>query len=1098
MAPRKGKRKVPAQEVNGADPVDQENPAKMPKAAKPGDVPESRKAVTTFKLPDAAEVMEIARTQNLYKSNLFRLQLEELLKELAPRQASSKLEAFLRALKPVLLGLQQRELAANFANEFPHLCFHQRHPFPMSFKAPSRNIDIALEMPSETFQSKDYLNYRYLDKRAAYVGEVHRQLKNHKVETGSPLEGMEVMLEALHGDLYRPCVSIHLGTKAERRDAAWIVRLLPTYAPNLWPPSKLAPSRNALRPEVETNSAGPNSANPMPPTPHYNSLILEDAHMRSLMELLHHALQRLPALRDATLMFKRWALSRGLLAERSSTSVFTPLSGFAIAILAAHAGQTASIAPAQTSSLQLFKLALSVLASTDWSSHKVVFGKAVPAALSDEEQRSCKAHFYDEGENINIFWRLGPFIIDIQWEAKRALRMLDVEADPYESVFGNCASPELTWDLMVRVPLSQAGALCPSIPCKDADAGIVDSQLADAPEAMMISGALVGLLRAGLGDRCERIGVRLISHTGVRWSDQLPGATLSVLVGLTLEASNVDRIVERGPAAQDTEAATKFRSLWGKEKAELRRFKDGTILECVVWSKPPPQRRIESKKRPAVVTQIVWHLLKRHLASFAEATEIVSGPIGLVPNLGDMERRLWNTFESFRTHICQLSSLPLTVKDIYPVGGAFSYTQTTPSSAPLAPDGISRSLHPVVIEFESSGRWPEDPQAAQKVACALLLQMCEELRSDLGIETGITEEFLDVRYPEFTFRAKIFHPHELQGVAHHVTHFQAQPSSAPIEESPLHRLRTLWWQPRIRAAMHGSVLQMPALAGAVRLAKRWMGSQLLSGYDEFVEHLACSVFLQPAPFDAPSSAYSGFSRMCWLICNFDWHNAPLMVDFDGRLTEDERLAMRQSFEKRAVEVPGTTRFWISSRYDPHSMILLTPPATVCAWLQRRAKQALSICHGRVLGLDPGGPDAWRKLFVLDTTVFDIIVNLMPQDAASSSEARGRPKATKKNQQRAAVTAEATVAFVSKVKQHLSAICLVFYDLDSQMVALKWRPNAFLPQPQNNLMGAVPHTLVSQTKGQSLVCVPNIVCLTSTLASLAQGLAVNISVMGTRM
>ena len=130
--------------------------------------------------------------------------------------------------------------------------------------------------------------------------------------------------------------------------------------------------------------------------------------------------------------------------------------------------------------------------------------------------------------------------------------------------------------------------------------------------------------------------------------------------------------------------------------------------------------------------------------------------------------------------------------------------------------------------------------------------------------------------------------------------------------------------------MHGQVLKQPALAGAARLCKRWFSSQLLSGYDDFVEHLVAAVFVQSAPFEAPTSLQVGFCRVCWLIDSFDWQKEPLIIDFDGKLAEDERLNVRQSFERsRSDSVGGSTSyFWIASRFDPHAIILETPPATV--------------------------------------------------------------------------------------------------------------------------------------------------------------------------
>ena len=53
-----------------------------------------------------------------------------------------------------------------------------------------------------------------------------------------------------------------------------------------------------------------------------------------------------------------------------------------------------------------------------------------------------------------------------------------------------------------------------------------------------------------------------------------------VVLGLDLDASQATRMVDRGPPADDPIAAPAFRHFWG-ERAELRRFKDGAIVEAV-------------------------------------------------------------------------------------------------------------------------------------------------------------------------------------------------------------------------------------------------------------------------------------------------------------------------------------------------------------------------------------------------------------------------------------------------------------------------------------------------------------------------------------
>eukprot|EP00931_Biecheleriopsis_adriatica_P123157 TRINITY_DN9820_c0_g1_i2.p1 TRINITY_DN9820_c0_g1~~TRINITY_DN9820_c0_g1_i2.p1 ORF type:complete len:1131 (+),score=264.70 TRINITY_DN9820_c0_g1_i2:38-3394(+) len=1112
----KGKKRKQASDAATSE-QDAEKPAK---AAKGG-------GAEVFRAPEASEVLEIAKTRNLYKSNLFRLQLEELLKELLPRKAQTQLEVTLRALRAVLLEkLQPREIPADFASEYPALSFHQiggPSPSPMPFLPPKRvdvvgsfllgtylkggpEVDLSLEMPSEMFRSKDYLNFRYHDKRAAFVGEVYRQLSGGLLAGEESLAGLVIDFEALHGDTSRPCITLRPGKAGEER---WAVRLLPAYNPEVWLARMLAPERNAVRPQTGAGGDKESEAKAAAePTPCYNSDVLQDARMRHHLEALHKALQRVPALRDAVLLLKRWACACGFMAQSSGLAVFTPLNGFVLSMLAAHTALSSSVAPAQTSSFQLFKLALSVLASTEWISQKVVFGKAGTAALSDAERRGGSAHFYDaESEGLNIFARLGPFMEEVQWEAKRALRILDSEADPFEAVFGRRVLPELVWDLVLRTPPFGMGALCPDLRTDSASGSTavpspVAELPADEPQALAAGSQLRAVLQAGLGDRCIRAGLRLVGDTRLRWKSKLSGGGVAVMVGLVLDPQNLERALDRGPSAQDQAAAERFRDLWGPKKSELRRFKDGSILECAVWSKPPAERKVESRKQPAVVTQIVRHLLARHLRppSLAAKTDLVAGPVGFVTNLGKREQQLWATFETFRTHLCQLSSLPLTIKDIHPVDASFSYTEVLPCLAPPAASGsdsgLRRTLHNVVLEFESSGRWPDEPAAARKVAGALLLQIREEMASDLGIESDATEMFLDVRYPDAVFRLQVFHPHELTEVANQVASTQGgvQPASTPPSEEAVARLRSLWWRPRLRASLHAYALQQPAFAGAVRLCKRWMASQMLSGYDEFVEHLVAAVFLHPSPFEVPTSPQVGFCRFCRLLESFDWQREPLVIDIDGKLKEEERLFIRQSFEKHregTSQASAAVGLWVATRLDPHAMLLASPPATVAAWLRQRARHALAACGRRLSGKE----EDWRAVFHLDTSAFDLMLRLLPLPEDQDADlAAAKANSAAKRLAVQLVSQEAAEELVRGLRSQLSPVCLVLHDAQNQRVAIKWRPSAFLPQPQNVLMGAMPHTVIAQGPGEAPLCVPNVLCIASDIASLAQDLALEANIL----
>lgn len=89
-----------------------------------------------------------------------------------------------------------------------------------------------------------------------------------------------------------------------------------------------------------------------------------------------------------------------------------------------------------------------------------------------------------------------------------------------------------------------------------------------------------------------------------------------------------------GPAADDLEAASKFRAFWGAA-SELRRFQDGKISEAVVWgpggtaarasAAAAGALRASAAARHAVPDQAVAYALRRHRPAGALGTLRSSG-----------------------------------------------------------------------------------------------------------------------------------------------------------------------------------------------------------------------------------------------------------------------------------------------------------------------------------------------------------------------------------------------------------------------------------------------------------------------------------------
>ncbi|CBZ49779.1 hypothetical protein NCLIV_002670 [Neospora caninum Liverpool] len=148
----------------------------------------------------------------------------------------------------------------------------------------------------------------------------------------------------------------------------------------------------------------------------------------------------------------------------------------------------------------------------------------------------------------------------------------------------------------------------------------------------------------------------------------------------------------------------------------------------------------------------------------------------------EMHKALLQAFSELKNTICSLSAVPLTVKQARSTSPALRYFDLPVTFSPVFASREAdeehdmRTLHPVVLEFESSSGWPEDPVAIRKIKTAFLLAMQSELLADYGINGTVTEDFLDVEMTSFLFRITIFHPAEVIAAGA----VYAEPTSEPL------------------------------------------------------------------------------------------------------------------------------------------------------------------------------------------------------------------------------------------------------------------------------------------------------------------------------
>ncbi|CAD7966182.1 unnamed protein product [Amoebophrya sp. A120] len=298
----------------------------------------------------------------LFRRNLLNLKIERLLQQIEiPKTEISKIEPTLHEVYKLLQECPEREFGLEkFGEQFDENLFHLYNDYSedktpartfassgrereeanatsnknktFHFTAPKRievvgsfllktmvkkQVDLAVFLPENLFQSKDHVNYRYADKRTAYLAVLYQflceklQPSEGADSTKNPERTKHLNVEYIDGNLYRPVIVLTTNN--------WKLRILGTVENEVkFPDMKLQLWKNGLRPKFDVPSVTAHHRNVeqyLPATPFYNSLLLEDLYATRVLHLQHQAIEQTPELKYAILLLKRWLIVRDLSEE---------------------------------------------------------------------------------------------------------------------------------------------------------------------------------------------------------------------------------------------------------------------------------------------------------------------------------------------------------------------------------------------------------------------------------------------------------------------------------------------------------------------------------------------------------------------------------------------------------------------------------------------------------------------------------------------------------------------------------------------------------------------------------------------------------------
>ena len=774
------------------------------------------------------------------------------------------------------------------------------------------------------------------------------------------------------------------------------------------------------------------------PTPFYNASINSDLNFVSYLKVLHSASKQAEGYRNACILGRIWLRQRGF-GGAIHAGGFGHFEWAAVTALLLEGGgpKGRSVLSTGYSSYQMFKAVLQFLSTNDLT--------AKPLAYKASDFVSSKSDlpmFFDGPRNQNLLYKMTSWsYVMLKDEATASLTMLNDSAfDQFESTFiTRTSQPLQRFDCLMKV----------SVP-----ATAVEQTGDHYPRTSRFASKVFRVLREGLSDRVKLIDIQRspISSWPLK-SEYLAPVNESLSVCVVFDPTNIDRLVDHGPSAEEKKAAAKFQKFWG-EKAELRRFKDGSILESLVWS---------SGSAYSIFEEIVTYLVKRHfdssisssLAFTGEGFEKLLLSYGTGLKSFDALKSAFNTLEkNFR----DLEGLPLQLRQLSPASAQLRYTSLeTPRFSQVSP---LKTPADVLIQFEGSGRWPDDLVAIQRTKIAFLLKigsLLEEADPTMTARVGLENEeqtlqnctYLDVVYETgASFRLRIQTDREQTLLERLV---KEKSTNNRIREEAVVAMSS-FKRTAIQIPLHSQSIathctRFPLLSPTIRLLKLWLDRHMLSGHisEELAELLAVRTFLQPYPWKAPSSAMTGFLRTLLFISKWDWRLVPLIVDFTGTMTSSDVSTINTRLEAWRKIDPAMNRtvLFAGSNHDSTGTAFTSegPSKMVAARMTALARSACKVVKDQIVDLDP------RSLFASSTADYDFVIHLSSKFIAGKQKKDGATQKFKNLE----IQSDANLEMVgfSSVELYLGELeklyadCVVFFHgrAAGSVIAGLWKPQA---------------------------------------------------------
>ncbi|MCJ1390843.1 hypothetical protein MMC18_003704 [Xylographa bjoerkii] len=1011
-------------------------------------------------------------TKEMYNSDVFQIQLGELLAEVRPNyeKATTRVEKTLRKLKQIIENIPARdpqpiyEAAQSLRNDtriaipWPDFGPTQDLKYSAAFAKPDdinvvgsfvsktsvkhegpMMIDMAVTMPSNLFQEKDYLNYRYFHKRAYYLAFIASAID------AAPNYNVHIRYEYQNDSPLQPVIlvsPIQDGGEDDFSSSKCHIRIILAINSAVFEIEKTLPWKNCIRSKPSNSSS---TSSPLS-TPVYNATLRAESSIASYLKLLHGTKAKADGFTDACILGNIWLRQRGF----GTGLLKGGFGGFELACTTALLLQSGGpkgrpLLSGGYSSSQIFKAFLQFLASSDLVKTPLILGGG--DSYDQKAFRTSTPVLFHTIRGLNILYKMSS------WSYKKACSSLELLNSSLPDRFGPTFISKVDdalyeYDIVIQLPVAV------SLERKNHVVDATDRLLHHCTK-------LYTALSRGLGDR-----VRLIypkPSAFAPWTIKLSNPQLPdiqvIVIGLLVESSEAGRAVDRGPPAEDKNAAAAFQRFWG-EKAELRRFQDGSILESLIWTEKDQSR--------SILQQIVFYIINRHFDAGAASNlrfiaedfdHLLPGNRASITAPLALFQPTMEAFEALAKQIRELEGLPLQIRQVSASCADLRYSSILPNTQSMT-HGPQQPMD-ITVQFEGSNRWPEDITAIQmtKIAFSLKLgELLEEAVPDLTTRLGLENQspsqnllnasFLDILPPnQPAFRLRIHHELELSLLSRRLKDKSLDPHSREAAASAIaaHK-RTFIHLPAHTQAVTTLCTRFPALSPSIRLLKHWCASHLLLGHlsSPLIELLAIYTFTTPYPYTPPGSPRVAFLRTLAFIAHWDWRAEPLLVSLGLPIPAAEVDAITTRFDAWRQIDPALNRvaLFVASSLDPSGTAWTerSPSKLVVARLASLAQAACALVKAQGAALDA------RALFVSSLADYDFVVHMHPKVLGRAGK-KAVPVFKNLSVQEAGDTAlvgyDPMRWFVEELERVYGANVVFFYDksVTDVVVAGLWSPHA---------------------------------------------------------